>query len=56
MDSDNNFYEVIYCPEVDENRVYCDICDKFCIELFYKNHPKSQVHNNNIRKREQLNK
>ena len=35
MDSDNN-YEVIYCPEDDQNRVYCDICDIQCIERFYK--------------------
>ena len=34
MDNDNNIYEVIYCPEGDEKRVYCDICDKLCIERF----------------------
>ena len=34
MDIDN--YEVIYCPEDDEYRVYCDICDKLCIEQFIK--------------------
>ena len=45
MDSDN--YEVIYCPEDDECRVYCAICDKLCIERFYKNHLKSQTHTNN---------
>ena len=33
MDGDN--YEVIYCPENDEYRVYCDVCDKLCIEQFY---------------------
>ena len=33
MDSD--------CPEDDEYRVYCNICDKICIERFYKNHLKS---------------
>ena len=42
MDSDN--YEVIYCPEDDEYRVYCDVCDKLCIERFYKNQLKSQTH------------
>ena len=26
MESEN--YEVIYCPEDDEYRVYCDVCDK----------------------------
>ena len=32
MDSDNNNSEVIYCPEDDYYRVYCDIRDKLCIE------------------------
>ena len=54
MDSEN--YDFIYCPEDDEYRVYCDICDKFCIERFYKNHLKSQTHINNIREIEQLDK
>ena len=45
MDSDN--YEVIHCPEDDEYRVYCNICDKLCIERFYKNHLKSETHSNN---------
>ena len=36
MDSDN--YEDIYCAEDDENRVYCEICYKLCIERFYNNH------------------
>ena len=47
---------VIYCEEDGEYRVYCDVCDKLCIERFYKNHLKSQTHNNNIRKIEQLDK
>ena len=34
MDVENN-YEVIYCPEDDEYRVYCDVCDKLCIERYY---------------------
>ena len=34
MDSDK--YEVIHCPEDDEYRVYCDVCDKLCIERYYK--------------------
>ena len=42
MNSEN--YKVIYCPEDDEYRVYCHICDKLCIERFYKNHLKSQTH------------
>ena len=56
MDSENDDYEVIYCPEDGEYRVYCEICDKLCIERFYKNHLKSQTHQNNIRKIEQLDK
>ena len=53
MKCDN--YEVIYCPEDDEYRVYCHICDNLCLERFYKNHLKLQTHNN-IRKRDQWNK
>ena len=48
MDSDN--YEDIYCPEDVENRVYCNICDKLCIERFYKTQFKSQTHTNKIAK------
>ena len=52
MESEN--YEVIYCPEDDEYRVYCDICDQHCIERFYKNHLKSQTHTNNNQKTFQI--
>ena len=45
---------IIYCEDGGEYRVYCDICDKICMERFYKNHLKSQTHINNIGKREQL--
>ena len=48
MNSDN--YEFIYCVD-DEYRVYCDICDKLCIERYYKNHLKSQTHTNTIHRR-----
>ena len=34
MDSENVIYDVIYCADDDEYRVYCDICDKLCIERF----------------------
>ena len=54
MDSEN--YDVIYCPEDNEYRVYCEVCDKLCIERFYKNHLKSQTPVKNIHKIEQLNK
>ena len=50
MDSEN--YEVIFYPEDDEYRVYCNICDKLCIERFYKNHLKSQTHINTFHKRQ----
>ena len=48
---DSETYEVIYCPEDDEYRVYCDVCDKLCIERYYKNHLKSQTHTNIIHKK-----
>ena len=54
MDSENQL--TIYCPEDNEYRVFCDICDNFCIQRFYKNHLKSRTHINNIRKTEKLNK
>ena len=47
--------EVIYCEDDGEFRLYCDICNKLCIERFYKNHLKSQTHINIIHKRQQLN-
>ena len=56
MDSENIYYEVIYCPEDNEYRIYCNISDKLCIERYYKNHLKSQTLINNIRKRQQLSK
>ena len=49
MDSDNNTYGGLYCPEDDEYRVNCEICDNLCIERFHKNHLESQTHNNVIR-------
>ena len=54
MNSENQ--EFIYCPEDDEYRVYCDVCDNLCIERFYKNHLKSQTDVNNIHNTEQLDK
>ena len=53
MNSDNQ--QIIYCDD-GEYRVYCSVCDKLCIERFYKNHLKSKTHTNNVGKREQLNK
>ena len=54
MVSDNKTYEAIYCSEDGEYRVYCNICDKLCIERYYKNHLKSQTHTNNKYKRFQI--
>ena len=48
-------FNVIYCADDKEYRVDCHICDKLCIDRFYKNHLKPQSHTNVIRKREQLN-
>ena len=52
MDSDD--CEVIYCPEDDEYRVYCNICDNLCIERFYKNHLISQTRSKSTHKRQQI--
>ena len=38
----------IYCEENRKYYVYCNICNKFCIKRFYKNHLKSQTHKNNL--------
>ena len=42
--------EHIYCPEDDTYRIYCDICDKLCIDRNYQNLSKSQTHLNNLRR------
>ena len=43
--------EPLYCPEDETYRIYCDICDKLCIDRYYQNHLKSQAHLNNLRKK-----
>ena len=53
MNCDNQ--QVIYCVD-EEYRVYGSICDKLCLERFYKNHLKSRTHTNNFRTRKQLKK
>ena len=35
-------------PKMMNIELYCNICDKLCIELFFKNHLKSQSHINKI--------
>ena len=52
MNSENDNYEVNYCADDGEYRVYCNICDKLCIERVCKNHLKSWTHTNNNCKRE----
>ena len=52
MNSDNQ--QDINCPEDDEYRVYCEICDNSCTERFYESHLRSQTHINNIAKNPQL--
>ena len=53
MNCDNQ--QVVYCED-SEYRIYCSVCDKLCIEPFYKNHLKSQTHIKNIHKIEKINK
>ena len=52
MNSDNQ--QVNYCED-GEYRVYCEVCDKLCIERFYKSHLKSGAHLNNIREKKIIN-
>ena len=49
MESEN--LQAIYCENDGEYRAYCDICDILSIELFYRNHLKSQTHTNKILKK-----
>ena len=53
MKNEYNTQEAIYCEDDGEYRVYCNICDKLCIERLYKNHLKSRTHISNIRKKQQ---
>ena len=52
MDSD--ILEVFYCENDGEYRVYCNVCDKLCIERFYRNHLKSQTHTDKIHGRKRF--
>ena len=49
LDSDNIIQETIFCEDDGEDRIYCNIGEKLCIERFLKNHLKSQADTNNIR-------
>ena len=46
----NEDQEAIYCKDDGENRMYCVIGGKFCIERLYENHLQSQTHANNFYK------
>ena len=48
--------EVKFCANAGEYRVYFNICDRLCIESYYKNHLKSGTRTKNIYKRQRLNK
>ena len=52
MNSDEQL--IVYCEKYNEFKVYCNICDNFCIQQFYKNHLKSQTHTNDIRKKKSI--
>ena len=54
MNSESDNYEFLFCADDDEYRLCCESCDKLCIERYYKNHLKSQTHNNIFRKEQQL--
>ena len=53
MDVENQ--QVVYCADDEEYRVYCDICDKLCMERYYKNPWKSGTHTSNFYKRQRIN-
>ena len=36
MNSESVNYETIFCAEDDGYGVYCGICDKLCLERYYK--------------------
>ena len=46
--------QVIYCADNDAYRIYCDFCDKLCIERFHKNRLKFGTHMTNSRERQQV--
>ena len=50
MNSEIDKYEVFYCADDNEYRVYCQVCDEFCVERYYKNHLKSGTHTNDFYK------
>ena len=55
MEGENINQKAVFCEDDGEGRVYCDICDKLCIERFYKKHLNSSTHITKIRNRQQFN-
>ena len=43
--------EPIYSSEDNTYRIYCEICDKLCIDKYYQKHLKSETHLNSFRKK-----
>ena len=52
MDIENQ--QDLYCADDDEYRVHSEICDKLCIERYYKIDLKSGTHKNNFDQRQRL--
>ena len=53
MDSDNK--EKIYCNNDGEYGIHCHGCVILALDSYCNNHLKSQTHEGNFRKRQQLN-
>ena len=54
MNRDNQ--EAIYCEDDGECIIYCNICDKLCIERFYRKNLKSQTHTDKFHKKRTIKK
>ena len=52
---ESEYDNVEYCQENDTEYVYCQICDNYCIRLYYNNHLKSNSHTNNFYKKQRTN-
>ena len=52
MNTDINILDLIFCEDDGGYRIYCDICDKFLIDRYYKNHPESETPLNIFHKRQ----
>ena len=54
MNGEKDNYEVLYCADDINYRMNCEVCDKICIERYYKKHLESGTHTNNFYKRQQI--